>query len=106
MNNKNILKNIQKELKENIDEHTKETAQKFFKEKIKVYGIKTVIVGKISNVLGYSSGSNEEKLQNGFIANNLNNRTIGVGGRKSPLRPPLCRTRRSYKKAKKYTRRV
>ena len=77
------------------------------------------IVGKISNALGYSSGSNEEKLQNGFIANNLNNRIIGVGGRKSlrhpppegkgdglPLRPPLCRTRRSYKKAKKYTRRV
>ena len=77
------------------------------------------IVGKISNALGYSSGSNEEKLQNGFIANNLNNRNFGVGGRKSlrhpppegkgdglPLRPPLCRTRRSYKKAKKYTRRV
>jgi 3-methyladenine DNA glycosylase AlkD len=45
---KNILCDLRKELKENIDKHTKETAQHFFKEKIKVYGIKTAIVGKIS----------------------------------------------------------
>ncbi|MBU0615459.1 MAG: DNA alkylation repair protein [Nanoarchaeota archaeon] len=43
-----ILQDLRKELKENIDEHTKNTAQKFFKEKIKVYGIKTAIVSKIS----------------------------------------------------------
>jgi 3-methyladenine DNA glycosylase AlkD len=43
-----ILQDLRKELKENIDEHTKNTAQKFFKEKIKVYGLKTAIVGKIS----------------------------------------------------------
>ena len=45
---KNILCELRKELKENIDEHTKKTVQKFFKEKIKVYGIKTAIVSKIS----------------------------------------------------------
>jgi 3-methyladenine DNA glycosylase AlkD len=45
---KQVLQNLRKELKENIDEHTKNTAQKFFKEKIKVYGIKTAIVSKIS----------------------------------------------------------
>jgi len=48
MDTKSILNRLRKELKENIDEHTKNTAQKFFKEKIKVYGIKTAIVGKIS----------------------------------------------------------
>jgi 3-methyladenine DNA glycosylase AlkD len=43
-----IIDNLRKDLKENIDEHTKSTAQRFFKEKIKVYGIKTAIVSKIS----------------------------------------------------------
>lgn len=47
-NSKNILKNLRKEFEENIEEHTKNTAQKFFKEKINVYGIKTAIVGSIS----------------------------------------------------------
>ena len=62
------------------------------------------IVGKLS---GYSSGGSDE-LQNGFIANNLNNRSLGVGGQKSPLRPPPCKTRRSKKKSKisKGTRKV
>lgn len=45
---KQVLYNLRKELEENIDEHTKSTAQKFFKEKIKAYGIKTAIVSKIS----------------------------------------------------------
>jgi 3-methyladenine DNA glycosylase AlkD len=39
-----ILKTIRKELKQNADEHTKSTARRFFKEKVKVYGIKTAIV--------------------------------------------------------------
>jgi 3-methyladenine DNA glycosylase AlkD len=43
-----ILSSLRKELKDNIDEHTKNTAQKFFKEDIKVYGIKTATVQKIS----------------------------------------------------------
>ena len=47
-NSKNTLINLRKELKESIDEHTKNTAQRFFKEKIKVYGIKTATVSSIS----------------------------------------------------------
>lgn len=43
-----ILQRIRIELNENIDEHTKNTAQRFFKEKVKCYGIKTAIVTKIS----------------------------------------------------------
>jgi 3-methyladenine DNA glycosylase AlkD len=43
-----ILLTLRDELKINIDEHTKDTAQRFFKEKIKVYGIKTSTVSKIS----------------------------------------------------------
>jgi len=43
-----ILINLRNELKNNIDEHTKSTAQRFFKEEIKVYGIKTSLVSKIS----------------------------------------------------------
>lgn len=46
--NKNILPIVRKELERNIDEHTKNTAQRFFKEKIKVYGIKTAIVSNIA----------------------------------------------------------
>lgn len=45
--NKTIY-NLRKELQKNIDEHTKNTAQRFFKEQIKVYGIKTATVSKIS----------------------------------------------------------
>jgi len=61
------------------------------------------IVGKLS---GYSSGGSDE-LQNGFIANNLNNRNFGVGGQKSSaLTFGKGKTRRNHKKAKKYTRRV
>jgi len=45
---KQVLCNLRKELEENIDENTKNTAQRFFKEKIKVYGIKTAIVSSIS----------------------------------------------------------
>jgi 3-methyladenine DNA glycosylase AlkD len=43
-----ILKNLRNELKENIDEKTKNTAKHFFKEEIKVYGMKTAIGSKIS----------------------------------------------------------
>jgi 3-methyladenine DNA glycosylase AlkD len=45
---KNILINLRNELKNNIDERTKSTAQKFFKEQIKFYGIKTSVVSKLS----------------------------------------------------------
>jgi 3-methyladenine DNA glycosylase AlkD len=43
-----LLQRITIELKENSDEHTKNTAQRFFKEKVKFYGIKTAVVRKIS----------------------------------------------------------
>jgi 3-methyladenine DNA glycosylase AlkD len=43
-----IVLRIRKELKKNIDEHAKNSAQRFFKEKIKVYGMKTSVVKKIS----------------------------------------------------------
>jgi 3-methyladenine DNA glycosylase AlkD len=43
-----LLFDLRKELEDNVDSHTKETAQHFFKEQIKVYGIKTATVGRIS----------------------------------------------------------
>lgn len=43
-----LLHNVRNELEQNIDPHTKETAQHFFKEKIKIYGVKTAIVSDIS----------------------------------------------------------
>jgi 3-methyladenine DNA glycosylase AlkD len=43
-----IILRIRKELKINIDEYAKNSVQRFFKEKIKVYGMKTSIVKKIS----------------------------------------------------------
>ena len=43
-----ILDQIRADLKANVDEHTKQSAQRFFKEDIKVYGIKTATVEKIA----------------------------------------------------------
>jgi len=43
-----IIQRIRTELAANADPHTKETAQRFFKEKVQVYGIKTAVVTKIS----------------------------------------------------------
>jgi 3-methyladenine DNA glycosylase AlkD len=43
-----ILAQIRADLNANVDEHTKQTAQHFFKENIKVYGIKTATVEKIA----------------------------------------------------------
>lgn len=44
----NIIDKIRTELGKNIDEKTKASSQKFFKEKIKFYGVKVPIVNKIS----------------------------------------------------------
>lgn len=44
----NIVEKIRKILIENIDEKTRDTAQNFFKEKIKYYGVKVILVTKIS----------------------------------------------------------
>ncbi len=44
----NLIIELRKELKSNIDEKTRETSFRFFKEEIKPYGIKTDLVGKIA----------------------------------------------------------
>jgi 3-methyladenine DNA glycosylase AlkD len=45
-----IINKIRKELKLNIDEKAKITNQNFFKEKIKLYGVRTPVVGKIGKI--------------------------------------------------------
>jgi len=42
-----IINKIRQQLKQNADKKTKESGQVFFKEKIKLYGVKTAIVNKI-----------------------------------------------------------
>ncbi|MBP1749207.1 MAG: alkylation repair enzyme protein [Deltaproteobacteria bacterium] len=42
------LTELIKELKQNSDEHTRESARKFFKEKVEIYGIKTATVSNIA----------------------------------------------------------
>jgi len=44
-----IIKNLRSELISNSDEKTKLSGERFFKEKIRLYGIKSAVVGKISN---------------------------------------------------------
>lgn len=44
----NLLKNIRSELKKNTDKKTQQISQRFFKEKIKCYGVKTALVTKIA----------------------------------------------------------
>ncbi|MBN1821103.1 MAG: DNA alkylation repair protein [Prolixibacteraceae bacterium] len=44
----NIIDKIRITLRNNVDEKTQRTSQKFFKEKIKFYGVKVPIVNKIS----------------------------------------------------------
>jgi 3-methyladenine DNA glycosylase AlkD len=43
-----IIKEIRTELVKNIDEATKKSFQRFFKEEVKYYGVKTPTVGKIA----------------------------------------------------------
>jgi 3-methyladenine DNA glycosylase AlkD len=45
---KNPLSSIRRELEENSDEQTRESPKRFFKEKIKSYGVKTPLVKRIS----------------------------------------------------------
>ncbi len=45
-----ILDIVRQELKDNVDEKTQSTAQNFFKEEIKAYGVKVPVVNKISKV--------------------------------------------------------
>lgn len=43
-----IIKKVKDELKANADEKTKNSSQRFFKEKVKLYGVKTALVVKIA----------------------------------------------------------
>lgn len=43
-----IIKKVRQELKKGSDEKTRNSAQRFFKEKVKFYGVKTALVGKIA----------------------------------------------------------
>jgi len=45
--NVEVIKRIRQELKKNADSKTREGGQRFFKEKIKLYGVKTGVVAKI-----------------------------------------------------------
>ncbi len=45
---KNIIAKILKGLKQNSDPHTKAMGQKFFKEKVKIHGVRTALVTKIA----------------------------------------------------------
>jgi len=44
-----IIQKIRTELKNNIDDSTKKSFHRFFKEEVRYYGVKTGVVGKISN---------------------------------------------------------
>ncbi|MGX5690443.1 DNA alkylation repair protein [Arcticibacter tournemirensis] len=43
----NILDNIRCELKNNMDDSVRNSGEKFFKEAVKIYGVKTAVVSKI-----------------------------------------------------------
>lgn len=43
-----VIEAIRRALRENIDAHTKQTGQRFFKESINLYGVKTAVVSKIA----------------------------------------------------------
>jgi 3-methyladenine DNA glycosylase AlkD len=45
---KQVLPNLRRELRENSEEHTRKTARHFFKEKIKILGVRTAKVTRIA----------------------------------------------------------
>ncbi len=47
---RNLIESLRQELKNNTDEKTQSTAQNFFKEEIKAYGVKMPTVNKIAKV--------------------------------------------------------
>jgi 3-methyladenine DNA glycosylase AlkD len=42
-----IIQKIRQELKSNADEHTQKTGQRYFKEQVRLYGVKTAVVSRI-----------------------------------------------------------
>lgn len=57
-----IIEEIRSELKENIDEHTRQSGQRFFKESVNIYGVKTAVVGRIGREY-YKSIKNRTKAE-------------------------------------------
>lgn len=47
-----IIEKIRRELQENSDEHTRQSGQRFFKESVNIYGVKTALVSKIAKESG------------------------------------------------------
>ena len=46
-----VITELRSNLKDNVDEHTRDSSQRFFKEKVDVYGVKTSTVTKIAKKL-------------------------------------------------------
>ncbi len=49
-----IIQDIRKELRENVDEQYRQSIQRFFKEEIKLLGVKTPIFRKITQKYFFS----------------------------------------------------
>jgi len=63
MDRNNVLTSLRKLLVENADPKTKESGPKFFKEQIKLYGVKTATVSKISkDHLGFLKDWEKDKI--------------------------------------------
>jgi len=43
-----VIKNVRRQLKKNSDKKVRESAQNFFKEKVKHYGVRSAVVGRIA----------------------------------------------------------
>ncbi len=56
-----IVTKIRQELKQNTDPHTKSTGQNYFKEEVKIYGVKTAIVTKIAKAYNKEILSTDKK---------------------------------------------
>ncbi len=55
-----IISRIRKELEQNSDENTKESGNRYFKEEVQLYGVKTATVGKIAK--GYFQEIKDRKI--------------------------------------------
>lgn len=66
----NILTEIRKQLKDNSDKKTQEGAQRFFKETVKCYGVKTPLVNNIGKKY-YKTLSKHSKAEIFELCDNL-----------------------------------
>jgi len=56
-----ISKQIRQQLRQNSDSHTKASGQKFFKESVRVLGVKTAVVSKIAKTFNKEIKAMEKK---------------------------------------------